>query len=161
MTRRKAVAIARWTTAVGAFALGALGYVQPLSGASWPTWSSVVLLIAFVGITVGQWTVEAIERRRAADDFYAEELTEVFRPADSETRMRFFVDKSGNKCVGLVLEREPIPKSVHLWEGGYHAPPITLAVEGRVVGFRYSGYSSYEEYSKGGPMYQVRYFPKP
>ncbi len=161
MTRRKILTASRWTTAVAAFALGALGYVQPVTGTAWPLWSSAVLLVAFVCVTAGQWIVETIERRRAADDFYAEEVTEVFRHADSEERMRFFVDKAGNKCVGLVLEREPIPKSVHLWEGGYHAPPITLAVEGRVVGFRHSGYSSYEEYAKGGPMYQVRYFPKP
>ena len=160
MKRFKGIAVFRWLTLGGSFVLGVLGYLQPITGATWPMWSSISLLAAFILITLGQWLVEARERHHAATDFYSHEITEVFPHAESAERVRFFADKAGNKCVGLVLDKEPIPESVHLWEGGYHAPPITLAVEGRVVGFRNSGYGSYEEYSRGGPMYQVRYFPR-
>ena len=155
----KNLVTAKWIAAVAALILGVVGYVQPLAGDVWPWWSSVVLLLAFIVVTVWQWIVEHLESRRSADDFYAQEVTEVFQPADSESRMQFFTDKAGNKSVILMLGNRPIPKSLRLWEGGYHAPPITIAVAGQKVCFRHSGYLSFEEYAKGGPIYQVRYFP--
>lgn len=73
--------------------------------------------------------------------------------------MNFFTDSAENKCVKLVLKHQPIRKSVKLWEGGYLAPPITIEVTGKEVTFKFSSYNNYKEYSNGGPLYQVKYYP--
>jgi hypothetical protein len=162
-TARRPYAFLKWArlvTASGALILGALGYVQPITGSAWPVWASIALLVAFCIISLGQWLLDRLQERRAAEEFYEQEVTEVFRPNASARLLRFFTDNAGNKCVAIVLEHEPIAKSLNLWEGGYHAPPITLVVKGNIVVFLHSGYEKAEDYTNESPVYQVRYFPR-
>lgn len=156
----KVLRSASWILGMAGFILGLLGYIQPLGDIQWSRTVSWVLLITFCVITVGEWLVDAVRDRHSAQEFYEQERTEVFYPPEALQRMQFFTDNGGNKCVTFVLEYEPIPESIHLWEGGYHAPPITLVVKGPALCFRHSAYSSQKEYHEGVPLYQVRYFPK-
>ena len=146
---------------IGAIILGALGYIEKIFTFQWSKKVAWACLFIFLALTICQIIIDRIKEARQAEEFYNQEIVEVFPPETSKNSLNFFIDENGNKCVALTLKYEPIKKSVKLWEGGYDAPPITLAFKDKEVLFRNSAYSTYEEYyQKRGPMYQVRYFPK-
>ena len=118
------------------------------------------MLIVFLVTSVGQLVLSRYKERKATEDFYSQEIIKVYSKDRTQDLLKFFADRYGNKCVALKVDHEPIAKSVQLWEGGYKAPPITLQCVGKEVIFKYSAYSSYEEYKTRGQLYQVRYFPK-
>jgi len=148
---------------LGVIALGSLGYLEKNLSWRWGKKASWICLIIFLLLSIGQIILDKIKEAKQAEEFYNQEIVEVFPHNGSEEKLQFFTDEKGNKCVVITLVQKPIPKSLTLWEGGYDAPPITLAFdnqnEKRII-FRNSAYSSYDDYQqKKGPMYQVRYFP--
>lgn len=140
--------------------LGSLGYLQDLFVWDIPNSAIGGLFVAFLCISVAGVLFEREKEKRAAEDFYKEEITEVFDRSDSESRIKFFIDKGQNKCAALILRHEPIPNSINLMEGGYLAPRFSIVVKQNIVVFRNSAYSNYEEYRKPGPVYSVKYYPK-
>ena len=149
---------------IGTIALGALGYFEKLFSWEWRKKVSWCLLVIFFLLSIGQIILDKIKDVNQAEEFYDQEMVEVFPHNVSEKKLQFFIDNKNNNCVAIILEQKPIPKSLKLWEGGYIAPPITLAFdkqnEKRII-FMNSAYLSYEDYQhKKGPIYQVRYFPK-
>jgi hypothetical protein len=140
--------------------LGALGYIQDLLGLEWLPMYSWLLLSVFILLTLAEVLLERQKDKRAADDFYADQITEIFAHDTSEDKLGFFTDKGGNKCVAITLQRAAIPNSIKLWEGGYSAPAFTFFVKDNIVVFRNSAYGSNEEYTKPGPVYSVQYYPK-
>ncbi len=146
---------------IGTVVLGALGYFEKIFTFQWSKIAAWICLATFFILTICQIILDKIKEARQAEEFYNQEIIEAFPPRTSKDLLTFFTDDSGNKCIAIKLKYEPIPKSVKLWEGGYDAPPITLAFKEKEVIFRNSAYSSFEEYSqKQGPIYQIRYFPK-
>ncbi len=151
-----------WMITIALILIGALGYIEKLFNLEWNTRFLWMWLAVFLILSVAQVCMTVYEKKKSAEDFYSQEQIEVFERSTSRDLIRFFNDPSGNKCAAFVLKKEPIPKSVKLWEGGYDAPPITLAFHGKEVIFKHSHYSNYEEYvQQNGPVYQIRYFPKP
>jgi len=145
----------------GTTILGALGYIEKIFAFQWSKIAAWFCLFIFLILTICQIIVDRIKEARQTEEFYNQEVVEVFPPGSSKELLTFFTDDSGNKCVAIKLKHESIHKSVKLWEGGYDAPPITLAFKEKEVLFRNSTFSSFEEYTqKRGPIYQIRYFPK-
>ncbi len=160
MDIRRRNLIIGWTIFGITVILGSFGYVNDYFG--WPlnSWASVAFLMSFICISVAELKYNFDKEKRAADDFYVQEIMEVFERSSSESKMKFFVDTAGNKCVALTIKNDAIPNSVKLWEGGYVAPPFTFSTDGNVVTFKNSAYDSYEAYRKPGPIYSVKYFPR-
>ena len=140
---------------IGAITLGSLGYFEKIFSWQWGKKASLICLVIFLLLSIGQIILDKIKEAKQAEEFYGQEIVEAFPHVGSERKLQFFTDKNGNKCVAITLLQRPIPKSLKLWEGGYDAPPITLAFDkqnGKRVIFRNSAYSSYEDYQqKEGP----------
>lgn len=149
---------------IGTIIFGVLGYIETIFSLQWGKKAAWICLISFLVLSVIQIIIEKFKEAKQAEEFYNQEIVEAFPHEGSEKKLEFFTDEHGNQCVAITLAQKPIPKSLKLWEGGYDAPPITLAFdkqnEKRIL-FRNSAYSSYEDYrQKKGPMYQIRYFSK-
>ena len=156
--------ILRLVFIISSIILGSLGYLETIFPFQWCKEAAWICLVIFILLSIGQVILDKIKEAKEAEDFYSQEIVEIFPHEDSQEKLKFFTDESGNKCVAINLEQEPIPKSLKLWEGGYDAPPITLAFDSankkRVI-FKNSAYSSFEDYfQKQELVYQVRYFPK-
>ncbi len=143
-----------------AFVLGVIAYIQDLSANRWRRVVLILLMVLFMVVSLSQKLLEWSQQRKAAEEFYSQEIVRVFQKDRSKNAMHFFTDRQGSKCVTFALEHEPIPNTVKLWEGGYAAPPITLAVSSNTVTFRYSAYTDYDQYRSNPLLYQMRYFPK-
>src|SRR5437870_3396576 len=132
---------------IGLIILGALGYIETIYSLKWDKKVVWVCLIVFLLFSFAQIYLDKLKDDKQAEDFYEQEVIEAYpRGAQiSANSLEFFVDSSGNKCVALKLKHVPIQKSLKLWEGGYDAPPITLAFDTankkRIV-FKNSAYSS-------------------
>lgn len=155
------MSILLWICTVGLILLGALGLVEKLITLKLKRGVWIALLVAFLALSIGQVLFSIALAKRAPEDFYAQEVTEVFPRNAPDGRLTFATDSAGNKCAIFMLRKAPIPNSVHLWEGGYHAPPITLAMEGNKVTFKFSAFSSAQEYANGSALYQIKYIPRP
>jgi len=149
-----------WTVPLILFILGTLGYVEKIYSLQLGRSIRILLFTIFIFFSIGNIFFGIYKEKKSAENFYSKEKIEIFTPENSKEKMRFYTDRKNNKCVILILENEPIIQSVKLFEGGYEAPPITLAFNGKEVIFKFSHYSSYEEYSNGGPIYQIKYYSR-
>src|SRR5687767_4235709 len=87
--------------------LGSLGYIEDIFGLKWSKKVSVILLFVFVLFSISDKVLDWYEDKHAAEKFYNQEMTQIFRPDACPAHMRFFTDASGNKSVALLLPYEP------------------------------------------------------
>ena len=153
--------VALWICTAALILLGALGLLEKVTPLKLKRSVWIVLLIAFFAFSVGQVVLSLAVAKRAPEDFYAQEVTEIYPRNEMNGRLTFTTDADGNKCAIFALKKIPIPNTVHLWEGGYHAPPVTLSIDRNKVVFKFSAFSTLEDYAQGRSLYQIKYIPKP
>lgn len=139
---------------IGGVVLGAIGYLNLPDKMNW------VFFLIYAGLSAFHLAVGIFKEKKGADFFYAQEIQEIFPSDTCENRMKFFSDEHGNRCVTLLLVNEPVPRSIKLMEGGYPAPFFTYTVQGKILTFKNSAYTSCEDYKPGVPIYSVRYYPR-
>lgn len=145
--------MAWWLITIGFIVVGVLGYIEGIPGVL-----KICLMVLFLLLSVGQIIITLHERKKSIEDFYNSEIVTVYPQQSSKGKLEFSYNKNP-KWLAIALEYKPIPKSVQLFEGGYLAPPITLAFQDNKVIFKNSAFSSYEQYENQPIIYQIRYYP--